>query len=108
VRAHVLLNVRVNSFTRSEDESVSGVGASACFTQRASRTEPYLELERYSNYDLYFLLKSLRTLDCVRLTHFLAGNNLETLNLAMTTAVQNSTSGANSISRTLRLNPIAR
>jgi hypothetical protein len=62
-----------------------------------------------------FQLKSLWTLDLsgnhmlsVRLTHFPAGNNLETLNLAMTTAVQNSTSGANSVSSTLRLNPIAR
>ncbi|PAN09715.1 hypothetical protein PAHAL_2G046600 [Panicum hallii] len=61
-----------------------------------------------------FQLKSLRTLDLsdnhmlsVRLTHFPAENNLETLNLAMTTAVQNSTSGANSVSSTLRLNPIA-
>jgi hypothetical protein len=35
---------------REEDESVSGVGASACFTQRASRTEPYLELGRYNGY----------------------------------------------------------
>jgi hypothetical protein len=41
---------RVNPFKRSEDESVSGVGASACFTQRASRTEPYLELWCYNWY----------------------------------------------------------
>jgi hypothetical protein len=45
----VHFNPRVNPFTRSEDESVSGVGASACFTQNASRTEPYLELGRYNS-----------------------------------------------------------
>jgi hypothetical protein len=39
----------VNPFTRSEDESVSGVRASACFTQHASRTEPYLKLGHYTS-----------------------------------------------------------
>jgi hypothetical protein len=46
----VHFNLRVNPFTRSEDESVSGVGASTCFTQRASRTELYLELGSYNWY----------------------------------------------------------
>jgi hypothetical protein len=44
----VHFNPQVNPFMRSEDESVSWVGASACFTQRASRTEPYLELGHYT------------------------------------------------------------
>jgi hypothetical protein len=44
----VHFNPRVNPFKRSEDESVSRVGTSACFTQRASRTEPYLKPECYS------------------------------------------------------------
>jgi hypothetical protein len=44
--AQVHFNPRVNPFTRSEDENVSRVGVSACFTQRTSRSEPYLELGR--------------------------------------------------------------
>jgi hypothetical protein len=33
-------NSRINPFTQNEDKNVSGVDASACFTQYASRTEP--------------------------------------------------------------------
>ena len=34
-KCQVHFNLRVNSFTRSEDKRVSGVGVGACFTQRA-------------------------------------------------------------------------
>jgi len=49
-KCQVHFNPRVNPFTWSENKSVSGVGASAWFTQRASRTESYLWLGRYIIY----------------------------------------------------------
>ena len=38
IKCQVHFNLRINLFTRSKDESVSGVGVRACFTQRESRT----------------------------------------------------------------------
>ena len=50
-------NPWVDPFTRSEDESVSGVGVSVCFTQRESKTELDMDIWRMARVDTYVVTR---------------------------------------------------